>query len=117
MSGLVTRVFLPRPFDATDSGRVTALLNELFEKVEDTRKGRHWEFNVQGHAASLSVLPIADRLAEYEEDILQLECLPEELPEVVVALFGCSSEQDRQARAQLVDFLVREFAGVVVDES
>ena len=115
MSGIASPVVLPRRFEASDSGRVTELLIQLCDEVEDSRKGKFWSLIIDGRSAQVSVVDVKDRLFDYEDALLKLDKEVAEFPEALEILFFCSSKTDSVAHSRLSECLAHELGGIACD--
>lgn len=92
----VSLIFLRNDFTDHDSGRVHQILHSHCDDVRDTRKGRHWELYWREQAVGLTVH--VHRTEEYlydcEDELLDLDLLPEDAPECVSLVTNRGTEED-----------------------
>ena len=94
-------------FTPAISGRVTQLLIAEFETVNQTRKGRAWDVSSRNGDVNLSIMVAAtvSKLYDVEDELLDLDCLPEDYPECLTITSACGRADDLTACSTLCDLL------------
>ena len=112
MSGMIATVLLRSRFTDIDSGMVTEILRRHFDRVTQTRRGRHWEFTVSGASASLSVFDTMERAYDFQDDLLRNGLLFDDAPDALLLCIGTRRECDREAISAFTKMLSSELNGV-----
>ena len=76
-------VYLREPFIEGHSSDVHGILIELCDEVRPTKKGKHWEVVKNNNLFFVDVESTQSRLHDCEDDLLELNLLPEDAPELV----------------------------------
>ena len=94
-------------FTPAISGHVTQLLIAEFETVNQTRKGRVWDVSSRNGDVNLSIMVAAtvSKLHDVEDELLDLDCLPEDYPECLTITSARGRADDLTACSTLCDLL------------
>lgn len=112
MSGTTAIVFLRAEFVPEMTGRMSHVLGEFANSVDQTRKGRSWNFIADNAVSTLTVLATASHLDEFGELLLDCDLLPDDAPEVCVISIPTSRDCDRLLCDTLTARIALEFDGV-----
>jgi hypothetical protein len=88
-------VYVRRPLSGEPLVELDAYLAGCAERVERTRKGRHWSAWISGRPVAVRVERTEEVLWDCEDDLLELGLLPEDAPFRVVVCAGLDSPEDR----------------------
>ena len=89
-------LFLTRDFTSLDSVVVDEQIQSVCNEVVDSRKGRHWEACVTEPCIGLTVhVSRTDQcLYECENELLDHNLLPEDVPECITIITNLGTEND-----------------------
>lgn len=76
-------IFLKRELGKYDSVLIDEVLNQYCDEVNGTRKGRVWEIVKNNMTYSIQVCPTEDVLIYCEDEMLDFNFLPDDVPEVI----------------------------------
>ncbi len=91
-----SNLLLTRDFTVNDSIVIDELIRSICDEVIDTRKGRHWEAYLHKLNVGLTVhvTPTGECLHDCEEELLDLNLLPEDAPECISIIANLGTEND-----------------------
>jgi hypothetical protein len=73
-------VFLSKPFGPDALDTIDAILERNAERIDRTRKGRHWGLVIGNMIYTVHASKTEEQLWDHEDTLLQLELLPEDAP-------------------------------------
>jgi hypothetical protein len=103
-------LFLDRDFKAADSATLDWLIRSKCDKVQDTSKGRHWEAYVSKQEVGLTihVYRTAQCLHDCEDELLELDLLPDVAPECISLVTNLGTDRDLKVCDELTRLISAE---------
>ncbi len=106
----MSHVFLRKSYEPWDSATVDEILRSVCPEIQDTRKGRHWEGVTQSWAClTVHVYKTEEHLLELEEELLDLDLLPEDAPDCIVIQTSLRTPEDLALCQKITELLQKEF--------
>lgn len=90
----VSTVFLKKTYGLDEMIFIEEILMKLCDEVRGTRKGRYWEAVKNNHLFCVDVRETESRLYDCEDDLLDVNLLPEDAPEAISIVSRLGRKED-----------------------
>ena len=90
----ISIVFLKETYGPAETVLLENILKRISNKVIGSRKGRYWEIANDNVVYYIDVRKTESRINDCEEELLELNLIPEEVPEVIFITSSLGREND-----------------------
>ena len=103
----IATIFIPKTYGPNDLVLIDDILTKWCDEVKGTKKGRFWETVKDNSVFTVDVRPTESKLLDYEDELLELDLLPEDVPETI-SIVSNNLSSDRDSNYYFVKLLADE---------
>lgn len=117
MGGPCTSIYM-RDFNEMESlEEIDAIIVQLGTDIKRTRKMKNWSFHLDHRPIDLHIEKTEEALWDCEDELLEKNLLPEDVPYTIVICAGCNDRLDYEAIGKLVETIALKYDCVTTDIS
>lgn len=91
---VMSAIFLQKFCSDDEASKIDELLNQLSDEVKSTRKCRFWEVTKDNRLYNIDVRATIEKLYDVEDELLNLNMLPEDAPETILIVSFLGGKED-----------------------